>query len=382
MKVFVYSDVFSRDGSMAGLFARDQIRALRLVGVNVVGISVDIRSIRRWRKWGFDKFYIDDIPIYSINLPVGRCPIWFYQRLVSFLFTHFLKYVIRKEDKPSIVHAHFGTTGSTAVDVCKKLNIPLVVTEHGSNVLNSSQRSKVYRYLSKAYDYASKIIVVSSQLGRVISKEFGKTTITIPNIVDVEAFQGALNLKRANSSEGKFKFISIGNLIPGKGFCLLIDAFNSILNLFPNVSLDIIGDGPERKSLENQINRLGVNDKVTLRGRLTRTQIKPLLASSDCFVLSSKRETFGVVYIEALACGVPVIATDCGGPSDIVTSENGLLIPVDDKSALVDAMKKMIDNVQEYDRKSISEKARLCYAPERIGSQVYRVFETVVENVK
>ena len=188
MKVFVYSSAFSPDGRQVGIFATDQLKALKNIGVDVVGLAVDIRSIRRWRKWGLQKSNIEGIPIYTFSFPVGRAPLCVQQEVSSLFFEKLLPYVIKKEGKPDLVHAHFGLTGSTAVAGCKKNKLPLVITEHWSGVLNEKQRDKAFRYLDSAYRYASKLIVVSSYLGRVIKDSFGCDSVFIPNIVDTSIF--------------------------------------------------------------------------------------------------------------------------------------------------------------------------------------------------
>ena len=99
----------------------------------------------------------------------------------------------------------------------------------------------------------------------------------------------------------------------------------------------------------------------------------------DAFVLASRRETFGVVYIEAMAAGLPVIATRCGGPEDFVTEENGILIPVDDAAALTDAMEHMMLHRREYDSASISADIRRKFAPETIAARLTDIYKTVLE---
>jgi glycosyltransferase involved in cell wall biosynthesis len=100
--------------------------------------------------------------------------------------------------------------------------------------------------------------------------------------------------------------------------------------------------------------------------------------NSNTFVLPSKSETFGVVYIEALLCGLPVIATSCGGPEDFVNDKNGLLIPVDNKEELINALKMIKKN--DYDKKLISENCRQKFAPEIIANRITKLYEQVLLN--
>ena len=94
----------------------------------------------------------------------------------------------------------------------------------------------------------------------------------------------------------------------------------------PHVSLIIAGDGEEMQSLKEQIQSLHLQEQVKLTGRLSREELSGLLGTCDAFVLASFAETFGIVFIEAMATGLPAIGTVCGGPEDIITPESGFLI--------------------------------------------------------
>ena len=95
-------------------------------------------------------------------------------------------------------------------------------------------------------------------------------------------------------------------------------------------------------------------------------------------MLASRSETFGVAYIEAMAAGLPVIATRCGGPEDFVTEENGILIPVDDESALTGAMERMMFRREDYDSAAISADIRRKFAPETIAARLTELYEGVL----
>lgn len=114
-------------------------------------------------------------------------------------------------------------------------------------------------------------------------------------------------------------------------------------------------------------------------GMCSREVIKEKLKSSDCFVLASRSETFGVAYIEALASGVPVIATKCGGPEVFINEENGCMIPVDDFDALVSAMKYMYKNNIRFDREKISAEIKLKFSPECVSKKLLEVYKEVIK---
>ena len=103
------------------------------------------------------------------------------------------------------------------------------------------------------------------------------------------------------------------------------------------------------------IDSAGLTARITLMGLKSQQEIQNLISESDVFVLASRKETFGVVYIEAMAKGLPVIATPCGGPEEFVNHENGLLVPCNRVNELTDALKYMHKNINEYNRDKIRE---------------------------
>ena len=114
----------------------------------------------------------------------------------------------------------------------------------------------------------------------------------------------------------------------------------------------------------------------------SKAEIVEILQNSHFFVLPSLSETFGVVYIEALACGLPVVSTDCGGPRDIVTPQNGLLIPCENEVALEHALLHMLQHYTQYDRKSIAEDCQARFSPKVIAEQLTQIFENTIKKVK
>ena len=142
--------------------------------------------------------------------------------------------------------------------------------------------------------------------------------------------------------------------------------------------LIIFGDGPESGALRALCAELGLYSRVSFRGHCPREELAKAYAAADCFVLASRSETFGVAYIEAMAAGLPVIATRCGGPEDFVTEENGILIPVDDESTLTGAMERMMLRREDYDSAAISADIRRKFTPETIAARLTELYEGVL----
>lgn len=185
-----------------------------------------------------------------------------------------------------------------------------------------------------------------------------------------------LQVKREYRKEIK-SVIGVGRLDEQKNFGMLIRAMKQLHNKYPNLSARIYGEGQEREALQKLIEELGLQDVIFLMGR--SNDMKSVYGTADLFVLPSNYEGMPNTLIEAMASGLPCIATDCEtGPSDLIENEeNGLLIPVKNKDALIEAMDYMVSNLDtamilgEKARKTIHEKCTV----EAIVSELQRICE-------
>lgn len=374
MYVMIISRGYPTDKyKMNGIFEFDQARALAEAGHKVVFAAVDVRSIRRWRKWGFERKSINGVEIYCINIPLGRVPRWLLNKFSILGVKYLYKKILKEQGKPDILHAHFTGLGYAASILKKETNVPLVITEHSSKINKPNIREKLYKKASIAYKNANVLIVVSPAFAKRIEEKFNTKPIYIPNIVDTDIFKYSPKLR-----DDKFNFVSTGNLIYTKRMDLTIEAFNKAFHKNNNVTLTIFGEGPERSKLEKMIKNYKLGNRVILKGMCPRSAIVEQLSNSNCFVLASQSETFGVAYIEALAVGLPVIATKCGGPEGFVNEDNGILIPVNDVGALTDAMKYMYDNIRNYNREKISKVTKSLFSPENVANKLVQVYKSVI----
>ena len=343
--ILVISDGAMLNGSLSGIFAIDQTKALQKAGCNVVYASLDMRSIRHMRKWGISVFERDGIKIYNISAPIGRVPsrvkAFFENRCFNILF----KRIIKENGYPRIVHAHFGRGKNYLYKMEGKFGIEYIVTEHDTAVESDMISNYEKKNLRRIYTSAAIRIAVSEAFAERLQSLYGLPFNVVYNVLDMSAFGNVEKVEH----EG-FNFVSVGNLLERKGFVTLLEAFSQIDS---NSKLYIIGSGPLEKTLRMTINEKKLDNKVFLLGKKARSEIAEYMSNADCFVLASKKETFGVVYIEAMACGVPVIATRCGGPQSFINDKNGILIDVDDVEGLKDAMIYMTSNVEEFDAEYI-----------------------------
>jgi len=359
-----------KNNPMLGIFEMDQALALQKCGHKVILVSIDLRSIRRKRKLGFTHLHKKEIEVYNFSFPLGRVPAQILLWIGRIGIRKLYKRILREHGAPDILHAHFTGIASIAAILKKKNDIPFVITEHSSQINKDKLTKDDIYFGNNSYKYANQVIAVSSALAQRIKQHFNIESIVIPNIVDTSIF------KTSNGTHTNFTFISVGSLSYIKGFDLLIDAFHQS-NFAKNISLIIIGDGIERKHLEKQIKDLSLTDQIKLLGGMPRESIQQNISSSSVFVLVSRSETFGVAYIEAMACGKPVIATKCGGPEDFVNKTNGLLVDINDTEGLKSALISMFQNIKSYDSKLISGEVNKNFSPESIARKLTQVYNGI-----
>jgi len=197
-----------------------------------------------------------------------------------------------------------------------------------------------------SYRRADRVVAISDGVGAQLSQRFGidpARVATIYNAVDVSAVRARAE-ERLDQPPGQPFIVAAGRLVPQKGFDLLIRAFAARAERL--LSLVIVGEGPERSALEALSRRLNLEGRVHFPGFVENPW--SYFARAAAFVCSSRWEGFGNVIIEAMACGVPVVSTDCDyGPREILRhGESGLLVPVENVEALASAIRAVVDDRQ------------------------------------
>lgn len=376
MKIFIVSrGVPSENNQTLGIFEFDQAKALAAAGHDIIFLSLDLRSFRRKRRWGHLSFERDGIRIEEMNIPLGAVP----KRILISIGTKglrkLLKLAISKYGEPDIVHSHFYDISymtQKALDGRYKQ----VITEHSSFINTELTSGQIQKYGSM-YAKANLTIAVSKALCQRMEKLFGVKPICISNIVDTDIFN--VRAKEVISCENKsFGFITVANLTPNKRVALVIDAVAELIQEGKNLSLTIAGDGEECSFIEEKIEKYGITSHVRMLGKIDRKKICEELSLADCFVLTSKSETFGLAYIEAIASGLPVIATRCGGPEDFVSEGNGLLIERDSLNELVEAMRFMYENAKCYDHEKISKDISERFSAKTISEQISDAYASIL----
>lgn len=285
------------------------------------------------------------------------------------------KEIVKKEGAIDIIHAQSSLWGGiSAAYIAEKYNIPLVITEHSSVERGPYVKKSYIPFICDSYKKAQKVITVGNGLKNEIESLSGRHDIeVIGNLVDLSKF----TIKKRIKNE-KFIFFSLAFLEGEKGFDTLIKSFAKKFKDKEAV-LYIGGDGSQRSWLEALTVENGVKDQIIFLGALSRDDVSKWMNKCDCFVLPSRYETFGVVYIEALASGRPVIGALNGGAEDIINNLNGYLIPIDDIDILAEKMIEVYDNIESYDEEEISSDCLKRFSPKVIVNKIISVYKEVLK---
>ena len=355
-----------------GIFEWDQAMALAKAGVEVDYFAVDLRSFRRIRPWGVRHGEKDGVRWHSISIPVGAIPLWGLCKIGAMALRRLYRKTFRVVDHvPDIIHAHFTEIGYMAAELAEEERLSLVITEHSSKIIQPIISDTLKRIAKKAYYGAACVLAVSSSLKKRIYQHTGVVARVVPNIVANEYHYGKCEHVGIN-------FVSVATLTQGKRIDILLRAFERLSAIYGDVTLEIVGDGEQRDSLQELAKKLHISNKVRFHGTLARQNIDALYKRCDCFVLPSAFETFGVAYIEAMAAGLPVIATRCGGPETFVNSDNGILIPVDDEDALIHAMKTMYSSKNQFDGEKISCDTKKLFSERAVAQFLEGIYEEIL----
>ncbi len=276
------------------------------------------------------------------------------------------------------VHVHdLYPSGAAGRRLCARAGLPYVLTVHGLDLYSNLANPRWRREATAAAVSASAIVCVSRALARDCIAELGvdpRRVTVVPNTYDASRF---VYVERPGH-DGPLRLVTLGRLSPEKGHDVLLTALARLVEGGADLTLTVIGDGRERAALEGLAARLGVAGRVRFTGRLLGDDVPREFATADAFVLPSRREGFGIALIEAMATGLPVVATRSGGPEGIVDPGDGLLVDPDDDIALTEAITALAEGISTYDGKRIAERVASRYSPAVVGARLAEVYADVI----
>ena len=269
--------------------------------------------------------------------------------------------------RPDLVHGHFYDAAAATLLLARRLGVPYVLTEH------STLARPVTRLERRAFRDAGRVMPVSRMLRSALeSSGLEARYEVVPNVVDLEHFT-----HRPRGGSGKIRrLIAVTRMTPVKGVPDLLEALRLLERR--DWFCDLIGGGECGEEYRGLASRLGLDRHILFHGELRRPEVAARLRQADLFILPSRLETFSVATVEAMACGVPVLATACGGPEELVTPAAGLVVPPRDPAALAGGLDRMLSGLDGFRPEEIARGVAGRFGAGAVGRRLLEIYESVL----
>jgi teichuronic acid biosynthesis glycosyltransferase TuaC len=341
----------SRGDEVSGCFVAETLQQLEKLGVRSSVIAVDpIYHPRRKSNLKFPAEWIR-YPKLPGNFGLSSAGRFLGESLLR------RARLLHRHNPVNVIHAHAALPcGHAAAVLSRRLGIPFVVTIHGLDVFNSCFESGIAaQWRRKAsmdvYQKATMVICISDKVRKLTADEprGAVKTEVVYNGTDPDLFSPG------PTSDDAQTVLIVGNLLAGKGHELVLTAISKLrhssLHSSPNLRCIIIGEGADRDRFAALARNLGISEQVHFLGRCSRAEVAEAMRHCTLFVLPSRYEGLGCVYLEAMASGKPVIACRGQGIDEIIDhGKNGWLIPVDGLDELVQALQLLLGNSELRDQ--------------------------------
>lgn len=364
-----------------GIFCQEQARALnRVWEADVAVLFIDRAPLREWLRKAFRRSHLSyesGLRVYRSYMP--RVPGVWPLLYVPWALISVWRFSRRFSFRPDVLHAHVTLPAGLAAALVKRLlQVPVVVTEHTgpfSLLMRNRPAAHATRFALRSAD---RVIAVSRALRDQIWSypQLRRHIDIVPNVVNASAFAAR---RAPRDPLGAARLLFVGEMETSiKGVDYLLGAVSILRDRGVDARLDLVGDGRNRRDYEAMSRRMGVSSLCTFHGRLPHEEVARLMLGADLFVLPSLAETFGVVLVEALAAGLPLVATRCGGPEEIVTPDVGLLVEPADSSALAAGIEDMLSRLDSFPARHLRDVAESRYGQESVAGRLLTLYRQVV----
>jgi glycosyltransferase involved in cell wall biosynthesis len=293
-----------------------------------------------------------------------------------------LRNYMKAEGKPDLVHVHVPMRdGLLAMKLKRMYKLPYIVTEHWTiyqpgNIKTYEEQPGYLRSLTYwIIRNSSLLLPVSEDLGKMINKLVcPKDFRVIDNVADTTHFY----FKEQNPAHAAFRFLHVSNFTFQKNAEAIIESFAELQKKHSTVELVLVGLIPPE--VEKLITASGLKGKnIILKGEISYPEVAQEMQEANALVMFSRYENSPCTIIEALCCGLPVIASSVGGIPELIHSGNGLLVTPGDKELLFTSMEKMIENYSSFDRAAISADAMSRFSYPVVGKKIDQVYSQLLK---
>ncbi len=286
-----------------------------------------------------------------------------------------LKKLLEEGWRPDIIHAHVYPSGIPALVLGRINRIPVIITEHWS-VFTNRELNKFEALKARfAMNKADIILPVSQNLENAIKSYGVKNRFkVVPNAVNTGVFFPAVKKQKTGIKQVLFA----GLISPVKGLPGLLRSIAIVKRKRRDFVLNIIGDGPDKKKCEELAKSLLIRELVHFHGLKQKEEIAEFMRSSVFLVSSSIYETFGVVLVEAIASGLPVLSTNKGGPAEIVSKDIGILVPPANINSMAEAFDYMLDHYLDYPACNLHKVAADKFSYDKVGRELDLIYKKIL----
>lgn len=392
MKILLISSLFPRKGHPNnGIFNLSRVKALHNLGNEIkviVPISLTpperfllpVPRIKKIINYLYNKYNIlakdkiDGFDVYYVKrMSLPYKVFWSFDADMLHLFAGRKIFKLIKEFNPDfIVSSGLNPASTYAKRIKKRFDIKYVSIIEGSDILISPIKYRgINKIIRTINNYVDRVIFVSSSFQDIVSNRYHiNNTIVVKNGYDAELFRYDSICSRKKGK--KVKLISVGGLNYIKGHDILLEAMKI---LGPNYILTIIGDGELLDKYKRFVKENNLIDRISFLGNVKHNKVSEYLNDSDIFCMPSRSESFGISAIEAMACGLPVIATKVGGLENLINEDiNGLFCELN-SSSLAAAINRA--NKKKWNYRAISDWAKNNYGWDKWANEIINVYKDI-----
>ena len=355
---------------MFGLFVQRHAEAAALYNdITVIYVHPDENAQHRYDMERTEENGVDTIRIYYKK-----------QGRISSAWRYFRSCVkgLKLAGKTDLIHVHVLTRMGFIAHWQKNLNgTPYIITEHWSRYLPGNEFGGPWRkwWTQRIVRRAAMVTTASQVLAEAMQSHGLKNRRyeLLPNVVDTDLFKPIPHHNEVPKIVHVSCFEDKSKNISG-----LLEAFKLMKDQGVAYQAVLIGEGMDLKAMKLRANDLGLTDQVRFTGLLQGQNLVDELATGDFFVLPSHYETGGIVLLEAMACGLPVVATQVGALPEIVNGQNGLLVPAGDIVALAEAMERCCHTYDNYNAEALRNQVMERYGKEKVGKLLDAWYRSVI----
>jgi len=293
---------------------------------------------------------------------------------------------IAKHEKLDVLHVHYAIPHATSAVVARQIleqqgiRIPVVTTLHGTDITLVGRDPSFAPVVNYSINQSDGVTAVSEYLRKetLSNFEIDRDISVIPNFIDTNRFkrQESSSLKQKLCPNCEKVLVHVSNFRPVKNAMQVVEIMHRLKQDNYPIKLLLVGDGPDRVPAEHRARELGISDDVLFMGK--QEAVQDILSIADVFVMPSGSETFGLAALEAMACGVPVVASNIGGLPELVDhGENGYLCPLNNVDAFAERIRQIVssDTLQKKMGDAARRKAKDCFDNERVIPMYEKLYE-------